>query len=57
MAGDVRRGSPRGTHRPDRFLGVFAECVVLPAAAALAGRTAEQALGLAVNRPTALKPL
>jgi NADPH2:quinone reductase len=57
-------GAVAGVRPGDRVVGVvdgaFAEYAVLPAAAAMpvpTGWTAEEALGLAVNRPTALAAL
>lgn len=58
--GDGAAGLPPGTRVIGVGDGAFAEYLVLPAAAAMpvpAGWTAEQALGLAVNWPTALAAL
>ncbi len=62
-AGETETGPPHGTHVVGVGSGAFAEYAVLPAAAAIPvppGWTDQQALGLAVNWPTALavlKPL
>ena len=58
--GEAVTGPRSGTRVVGVGYGAFAEYMVLPAAAALpvrAGWTAEQALGLAVNWPTALAAL
>jgi NADPH:quinone reductase len=58
--GEAVTGPPPGTRVVGIGDGAFAEYVVLPAAAAMpvpAGWTAEQALGLLVNWPTALAAL
>jgi NADPH2:quinone reductase len=58
--GDAATGSRSGTRVVGVGYGAFAEYMALPAAAAVpvpAGWTAEQALGLVVNWPTALAAL
>jgi NADPH2:quinone reductase len=58
--GEEVTGPPLGAHVVGVGYGAFAEYMVLPAAAAMpvpAGWTAEQALGLVVNWPTALAAL
>ncbi|QKV73619.1 zinc-binding dehydrogenase [Amycolatopsis sp. Hca4] len=58
--GEAVTGLPPGTRVAGVGEGAFAEYFVLPAAAAMpvpAGWSAEQALGLVVNRPTALAAL
>jgi NADPH:quinone reductase len=59
-AGEAVTGPPSGTRVVGVGYGAFAEYMLLPAAAAVsvpAGWTAEQALGLVVNWPTALAAL